>query len=377
MMSISPSDKQKKIFLTALTLLSLIFIVAIVSLFAIALVRFLRYFSAVLMPIAVAGITALVIRPFYLWVWKHCGRRPFLAVAVVYLAVLVPLSAFAWFFGGLLVGQIKDLFYQMAVLLHDGWSQVHERWPELVELARAREWDEGVKTFVEDRMDFIASGLWSALQGSLEAGRGLLRFVGTMLSWAIFPIYLGFFMAAKPVGVDQLERSLPFLKPKLRKDIVYLATEFVNILVSFFRGQLLVAFLQGILYAIGFVLIGLEYGFLLGLLLGFMNIIPYLGSITGLGITVPLGLFQDGGSWILALAVVIVFTTVQAIESYVLTPRIMGDRTGLHPIAIIVAIFFWGTAFGGIWGMILAIPLTAFGVVFWRLLREKYMTEIM
>jgi len=127
---------------------------------------------------------------------------------------------------------------------------------------------------------------------------------------------------------------------------------------------------------VGFALIGLEYGFLLGLLLGVMNIVPYLGSITGLAITVPLGLFQDGGSWILAVAVVVVFTTVQAIESYVLTPRIMGNRTGLHPIAVIIAIFFWGTAFGGIWGMILAIPLTAFGVVFWRLLREKYMTQI-
>ena len=78
----------------------------------------------------------------------------------------------------------------------------------------------------------------------------------------------------------------------------------------------------------------------------------------------------------MAVAVVVVFTPVQAIESYVLTPRIMGNRTGLHPIAVIIAIFFWGTAFGGIWGMILAIPLTAFGVVFWRLLREKYMTQI-
>ena len=65
----------------------------------------------------------------------------------------------------------------------------------------------------------------------------------------------------------------------------------------------------------------------------------------------------------------------QLIESYLLTPRIMGDRTGLHPVAIIVAIFFWGSALGGILGMILAIPLTAFLVVFWRMVKEKYIQE--
>jgi predicted PurR-regulated permease PerM len=74
--------------------------------------------------------------------------------------------------------------------------------------------------------------------------------------------------------------------------------------------------------------------------------------------------------------VLVVFTVVQMIEAYGLTPRIMGDRTGLHPMVIIVAIFFWGSALNGIMGMILAIPLTAFLVVFWRLTREKYVTEL-
>ena len=69
-------------------------------------------------------------------------------------------------------------------------------------------------------------------------------------------------------------------------------------------------------------------------------------------------------------------TLSQAIEGYFLTPKIMGDRTGLHPVVIIVAIFFWGSALGGIAGMILAIPLTAFLVVFWRLAQEKYVREL-
>ncbi len=71
-----------------------------------------------------------------------------------------------------------------------------------------------------------------------------------------------------------------------------------------------------------------------------------------------------------------VFSIVQMIEGYILTPRIMGDRTGLHPLTIIIAIFFWGSALGGILGMILAIPLTAFLVVLWRLAREKYIGQL-
>ena len=81
-------------------------------------------------------------------------------------------------------------------------------------------------------------------------------------------------------------------------------------------------------------------------------------------------------SVVLETTPLVVFTVVQLIEGYLLTPRIMGDRTGLHPVAIIVAVFFWGSALQGILGMILAIPLTAFLVVFWRLAKEKYIGEL-
>jgi predicted PurR-regulated permease PerM len=90
-----------------------------------------------------------------------------------------------------------------------------------------------------------------------------------------------------------------------------------------------------------------------------------------------LAFFQEGGGILKVVWVLVVFSVVQAIEGYLLTPRIMGDRTGLHPVAIIVAVFFWGTALSGILGMVLAIPLTAFLVVFWRLAKERYIPEIL
>jgi predicted PurR-regulated permease PerM len=95
--------------------------------------------------------------------------------------------------------------------------------------------------------------------------------------------------------------------------------------------------------------------------------------MVGLSITIPLAYFQPDGGWPVLIGVLITIGVVQAVEAYILTPRIMGKTTGLHPMAVIFAMFFWGTALGGIFGLIMAIPLTAFLVVFWRLLKEKYL----
>ena len=228
----------------------------------------------------------------------------------------------------------------------------------------------------EGQKEALLEGLQVVGGRALSAGASVARGVGTLAAWAVLPVYFAFFLMAESKRKLDLDHMLPFLKPDTRKDASYLITEFVNIIVAFFRGQLIIAFLQGLLFAIGFSVVGLKYGFVLGLVLGFLNIIPYLGSMIGLGIGLPLAYFQEGGGPALIGLVMLVFVIVQLIESYGLTPRIMGDRTGLHPLAIIVAVFFWGSALQGILGMILAIPLTAFLVVFWRLAREKYIGEV-
>ena len=122
----------------------------------------------------------------------------------------------------------------------------------------------------------------------------------------------------------------------------YLLHEFVDILVGFFRGQLLIAFLQGLLFAVGFSLIGLRYGFVIGMALGMLNIVPYLGSMVGLAVALPIAFFQADGGLSTCLLLLVVFAVVQQFEGWFLTPRIMGSRTGLHFMAIVVAILFWG-----------------------------------
>ena len=201
------------------------------------------------------------------------------------------------------------------------------------------------------------------------------RIVNRLLSWAVLPLYFGFFLLWEPPPTDPA-RALPFLKPRTRDSVVRLTNDFVRILTVFFRAQLVVALLQGLLVAIGFTLVGLDYGFVIGLTLGVLTIIPYLGTAVGFVIAVPLAWIQaDGGPGLAALTAG-VLVAVQLIEGWFLTPRLMGDRTGLHWMAIIVAVLFWGSALGGLTGALLAIPLTAFAASAWRLVRERYVVEM-
>ncbi len=369
------TEQQRNLTATAITILSVLVIVAAVGgLFWLAAL-FLRSFSHVFLPLAVAGIAALVCRPYFELLRTRLHLPAPLALLTFFLSILIPLVLFAWFFGALLTGQISEM-----IQAAPGWwervsTKAQGRWPEVVDFFQTHPIGQRIRQGLQDNIATLLTGLQFVGSKALSAGAGMVRGIGTLFSWAVLPVYLVFFLLARERKLDGLGDYLPFLKPDTRKDAVFLATEFVNIIVVFFRGQLLIALLQGILFALGFALVGLKFGLVLGLLLGLLNIIPYLGSILGLGIALPLAYFQQDGGLFTLGGVLVVFTLVQLIEGYFLTPRIMGDRTGLHPMAIIVAVFFWGSALSGILGMILAIPLTAFGVVFWRLAKDKYIRE--
>ncbi|HSR49470.1 MAG TPA: AI-2E family transporter [Acidobacteriota bacterium] len=374
-MRIDLTPRQQSTIAVAATLLAVVVILCAIAGLLWLIGIFFSAFSHVFLPLAVAGIIALVIKPLYDWCTDRLKLPPVAALAVMLLAALVPLVLIGWFFGAIVVRQSSELIQKLPEL----WEQI---------LAEARQH----LPLIQDLWDRYGEQVTEALQGRGEAFLSALQYLGgrfaatggdifsvfgRLAAWVVLPVYVAFFLLMdpqKPQGWS--ESALPFLKPETREDITYLVREFVNIIVAFFRGQLLIAFLQGVLFAIGFSIVGLRYGAVLGLALGLLNIIPYLGSILGLGVAIPLAFWQDGGGFPLAVGVLVVFTVVQMIEGYVLTPKIMGDRTGLHPMVIMVAVFFWGSALNGILGMLLAIPLTAFFVVFWRLARDKYFTEL-
>jgi predicted PurR-regulated permease PerM len=197
--------------------------------------------------------------------------------------------------------------------------------------------------------------------------------IGFFVGLALVPVYLCFFLVSKFDWSTGLREFLPFLRSGVRDDVVFLVEQFVGIVVAFFRGQLLIGLVMGVLYATGFSIAGLKFGLAIGLAMGLLNVVPYLGTVLGLAVALPLSFLQPGGGLWLTGTVLAVFGGIQLFDAWFLTPRIMGKQTGLHPAAIIVSVMFWGTALNGLLGMVLAIPLSAFFVTAWRLLKHKYL----
>lgn len=370
------SDKQRKAVAAAVTLLSVVIVLgAVLGLFWIV-VRFFAGFDHVFLPLAVAGVLALVIRPYYDWLRNKAKLPTALALGVLFASLLVPVAGMLYLFGSLIAHQITELIDEIPRLWDRVTAYLEARKPQLQELFEKHPIGEKTRESLQSSVGPLVQFLGGAVRGLITGSASLVSGAVSLFGWAVMPVYLAFFLLLPKVQQDKVSDNLPFLKPETRNDAVFLIREFVNLVVVFFRGQLLIALIQGMLFAVGFSIVGLQYGAAIGLILGFLNIIPYLGSMIGLGVALPLAYFQEGGGTVLLMLVFAVFTVVQLIEGYLLTPKIMGDRTGLHPMVIIVAIFFWGSALDGILGMILAIPLTAFLVVLWRLAREKYMVEI-
>jgi len=332
------------------------------------------FFSGVLWPLAVAAVLAVVLRPLVSMLETRIRGGRVAAVITLYVIFLLVASALLTQLVPLLVSQVVDLFtYLQSDELEENFRTfLSSHLPGWTEFAREQLNNPTVQRLLDSLLS-EGQSLSSRLLPSLRAaGGGVLGAFATVTQAVVVPVYLFFFLLSRGEPTANLPNHLTFLHSGPREDVVFLLREFVAIVESFFRGQLIIGLVMGCLLALGFSVVGLKFGLFIGLCLGLLNIIPYLGTTIGLAVALPLAFFQDGGSWKLVGLVLLVVIIVQSIEGWFLTPKIMGNRTGLHPVMIIFALFFWGTVFGGILGMVLAIPLTAFVVTAWRLAQRKY-----
>lgn len=197
------------------------------------------------------------------------------------------------------------------------------------------------------------AGNWLADQLSKVTG-----LFGVVAGLALIPIYLFYLLVEKRAITDSWTRYLPLRDSRLKEELVFVLRSVNDHLIAFFRGQVLVAMCDGVLYGIGFALIGLPYAAVIGALAMVLTIIPFLGAIVTC-VTALIIAVVTFGDWQHPLLVLVVVAAVQAIEGYVLQPRILGSRVGLHPMVIIVAIMIGTTLLGGLLGGILAIPMAA------------------
>lgn len=171
---------------------------------------------------------------------------------------------------------------------------------------------------------------------------------------------------------DIMMAKIRSLLPRQREgQIVKLAAECHEVLGAFVRGQLLVMVALGVIYAAGLMLVGLELGLLIGVIAGLAAIVPYMGFVIGIGSAIVAGLFQFGVDPFHLIAIAAVFMVGQALEGMVLTPLLVGDRIGLHPVAVIFAILAGGELFG-FTGVLLALPVAAVIMVLVRHMHEVY-----
>lgn len=335
--------------------------------------RMVGFFSSVIWPLAVAGVAALILRPVVELFERYLHLRRVWAVILLYGLFILVLAGILAAVVPKLLDQIVDFIFYVPTFWDNALKYGQEHYPGWVELFNRQMQNPTVHKIVDSIMAETQEILKHAIPSLRSAGGTLIGGFALVTHVAIIPVYLFFFLLARNDPTLRLPDHLGFLKPDLRADVVFLVREFVTIVESFFRGQILIGLIMGVLLATGFSLVGLRFGLVIGLALGVLNIVPYLGTIMGLAVALPLAFFQPGGGMQLVLLVLMVKLIVQAVEGWALTPKIMGDRTGLHPVTIIVAIFFWGTAFDGILGMLLAIPLTAFFVTVSRLIKQKYL----
>jgi len=202
--------------------------------------------------------------------------------------------------------------------------------------------------------------------------RGTSKFFGILgyaLGFVMVPIYLFFFLKESVKIQENWQKFVPLRASKFKDEVVSVVSEINDYLIAFFRGQLLVSVIDGVLVGLVLKFFGHPFAILIGISLAILGVIPFVGNIICL---VPAAVtayahfsleseqyWLGDSAWAYVIMVVVVFIVVQQINSLVTAPKIVGDSVGLHPMTVIFSMLFWSLLLGGFLGALLAVPLTA------------------
>jgi predicted PurR-regulated permease PerM len=211
----------------------------------------------------------------------------------------------------------------------------------------------------------------------------ILGFLGLVLGMIMVPVYLFFFLKDSAAIRDHWHDYVPLKASRFKTELVDTLQEINGYLISFFRGQVIVAVIDGLLVGIALTIFGLPYGFLIGVFMAILGVIPYIGNILCLIPACIIAYLHAQGSapfgmspWAYVGCVVAIFVIVQQINSLVTAPKIVGDSVGLHPLTVIFSMLFWSLVLGGFIGALLAVPMTAaVKVLFRRFIWVRQMRE--
>jgi predicted PurR-regulated permease PerM len=354
----SPTVRQARVLWFCLTALAVGVFLGLMGLLVMGLGLVLKTLSGVLLPLAMAGVLAYILDPVVDFMERKGMERRGGIVLVFGLGIL--LVAF------LLATVVPQLVFQIGELVSrvpDHTEALHlrlENWAQWGWVQRVPEslrpmslWERHGAALQE----MLASAIPAVSGWVIDRFGRMAAWFGFLVGLFLVPIYVFYFLLQKRRIAESWTEYLPVQESRVKEELVFVLRSINDSLIVFFRGQVLVALCVGVLTAIGFSLIGLRYALLLGAITGVLGIIPYLGVMVSVVPAVVLGIIQFG-DW-RVLLVLGVFVLVQTLEGLVVSPKIIGDRVGMHPLTIIIAIMVGTTLMGGILGGVLAIPLTA------------------
>ena len=410
-----PTEKQGRILWVSITALAVGVLLALIGLLVLGLGWVINQLSVVLLPLAVAGVIAYLLDPVVDYFVTLRVPRVRAVLLVFFLVIMLVIGLLATVVPRVIVetnslvkslpGHVEDMqkkFEEWMVSTPLGielpswwpWSGSSTNAPgvkESVEVPSTAGGDSTNAVLVADSEsagatnevgaasadgarsarinrdlgESLISWMPRALQSLPVVGKWLVSQLSAMASWvgliigfSLIPVYLFYFLLEKRGIQRSWTDYLPVHESRTKEELVFVLKSINDYLILFFRGQVLVALCDGVLCTIGFLLIGLPYAFLIGLAAGFLSIVPYLGFVISLVPALVLAIIQYG-VWLHLVLTLVVFGVVQSLEGLFISPKIMGDRVGLHPLTIIVAVMLGTALMGGILGGILAIPLTA------------------
>jgi predicted PurR-regulated permease PerM len=213
-----------------------------------------------------------------------------------------------------------------------------------------------------------AAWLGTFLRSLWSGGQAILSVFSLLVVTPVVAFYL-------LVDWDRMVRTVDgWLPPRHRDTIRRLAREIDGAMAGFIRGQSLVCVILGTFYAVALMLIGLNFGAVIGIISGFLTFIPYVGSLTGFVLSVGVALVQFWPDWTMILATVAIFVFGQFVEGNFLSPKLVGASVGLHPVWLMFALLAFGSLFGFV-GLLLAVPLAAAAGVLARFALQRYLAS--
>lgn len=321
----------------------------------------------ILMPFFAALIVAYLFNPLVESLTKRVHIPRWASIGLVFLTITASVVVTLWFLAPLVWEQI--LYARSNIPNAIQWiNQTLRPWlhenlhieTSRINLNVVTDWLTGYL-----QANYSLDGTQQMLARLAQSG---MNIIGVLSLVILVPIVSFYFLLD---WREMLARFHQLIPRRAEPKTMQILHECDDVLGAFVKGQLLVMVLLGIVYAVGLQLIGISVGLIIGIVAGFLSIIPYMGFTVGLVTALVACLFQYGFAWQSLSLVMLVFMVGQVIEGYVLQPFLLGDRIGLPPVAVIFAVLA-GAQLGGVVGMLLALPVAALLVVLLRHAHESY-----